>query len=245
MMVDDVIAYGDEDIGVAAEEVERLMAEDETFTETLDSEDAEVKEFLETFDLEAKTDDIAKLLESYPDTLKAEFEALVPTQVQYKDFWERYYFRCDEDRVMRDIRRQEEEARKARAEAIAKGVNSVKSLFGGAVKAVSSTLEQYDHAQDERGDSTFAHLGDSTATGKSGSAGGRGLFGHRPPFVMNTAVDEDDGDEREEEDEEEELGWGDDDDEDSFGDDEEEEEEAGEDGEDEQIDFSDGMVEEL
>lgn len=45
----------------------------------------------ESFDVEAKTDDIAKDLEKYEDLRRA-MEKLVPEKVEYKDFWTRYYF---------------------------------------------------------------------------------------------------------------------------------------------------------
>ncbi|KAL1847019.1 hypothetical protein Plec18170_008790 [Paecilomyces lecythidis] len=48
-------------------------------------------EFKKDFDVEKKTDDIAKDLETYPE-LRRSMEKLVPEQVEYADFWSRYYF---------------------------------------------------------------------------------------------------------------------------------------------------------
>ncbi|GAD96086.1 conserved hypothetical protein [Paecilomyces variotii No. 5] len=48
-------------------------------------------EFKRDFDVEKKTDDIAKDLETYPE-LRRSMEKLVPEQVEYVDFWSRYYF---------------------------------------------------------------------------------------------------------------------------------------------------------
>lgn len=43
------------------------------------------------FDIEAKTEEIARDLERYPE-LRATMEGLVPETVGYGDFWKRYYF---------------------------------------------------------------------------------------------------------------------------------------------------------
>lgn len=227
---DGEVIYEDDDGGAMMEEIDRLVREEETFTEPLDAQDEEVMAFLKDFDVEQKTNDISKLLKEYPETLQVQFEYLVPTQISYKEFWERYYFRCDEERIQRHWEEEQEALRKAREEAIANTVRGVKNLFGGAVKAVSSTLQ----AADDGVDAVTASPFESTPP-PSGTGGG--LFGAagRPPFVMNTAVDEDDDES------EEELGW--DDDEDDL--DEEEEEEEYEEQESEEITFSGGKSEEI
>ena len=51
----------------------------------------EWESFNKDFDVEKKTDAIAKDLERYPE-LRRTMEALVPEKVEYKDFWGRYYF---------------------------------------------------------------------------------------------------------------------------------------------------------
>lgn len=56
-----------------------------------DSEGEEWKSWKETFDVEKKTEEIAKDLEKYEE-LRSAMEKLVPDQVAYKDFWTRYYF---------------------------------------------------------------------------------------------------------------------------------------------------------
>ncbi|KAI3392851.1 hypothetical protein diail_5057 [Diaporthe ilicicola] len=43
------------------------------------------------FDIKAKTEDISKDLEKYPE-LRATMEKLVPETIPYEDFWKRYYF---------------------------------------------------------------------------------------------------------------------------------------------------------
>jgi hypothetical protein len=47
--------------------------------------------FKDKFNVESKTDEIAKDLENYPD-LRRSMEELVPEKVEYADFWSRYYF---------------------------------------------------------------------------------------------------------------------------------------------------------
>ncbi|KUL89567.1 hypothetical protein ZTR_04472 [Talaromyces verruculosus] len=48
-------------------------------------------EFNKGFNVESKTDDIAKDLEQYPELRRA-MEKLVPETVDYSEFWSRYYF---------------------------------------------------------------------------------------------------------------------------------------------------------
>lgn len=227
---DGEVIYEDSDGGAVMEEIDRLVREEETFLEPLDAEDEEVIEFVNEFDVEQKTDDISMLLEESPETLQVQFETLVPTQISYKEFWERYYFRCNEERIQRQWDEEHEAARKAREEAIANTVRGVKNLFGGAVKAVSSTLQ----AADDGVDAATAPSPFQSTPPPSGATGSMFGASGRPPFVMNTAVDED------EDEEEEELGW--DDDEEDF-DDEEDEDYV--EGESEEITFSGGKNEEI
>lgn len=49
------------------------------------------QDFKKGFDIEKRTDGISADLERYPD-LRSAMEKLVPEQVEYKDFWMRYYF---------------------------------------------------------------------------------------------------------------------------------------------------------
>lgn len=56
-----------------------------------DPDSAEYGEFAKQFDIAAKTDDIAKDLEKYPELRRA-MEKLVPEKVEYAVFWSRYYF---------------------------------------------------------------------------------------------------------------------------------------------------------
>lgn len=39
-------------------------------------------------------------LQTFPDTVAVHYRSMVPKKVSEKEFWERYYFRCDVDRIM-------------------------------------------------------------------------------------------------------------------------------------------------
>jgi BSD domain len=159
-----------------------LLLEDDDADELMDDAERErVEQFLHEFKIDDQTDDISQLL-SRPDGIVREyFEALVPHEIPYEDFWRRYYYRCDEIRIQTAWDAQEVAAQQARAEL----VGSVSSFLGGAAKSLALTVKEVVAQKDGR-----------------------------PPFVMNTAVDEDSDDEEEEE---EELGWDDEDEEEEEG----------------------------
>lgn len=97
---------------------------------SIDEEEMELKEiqhFLETFDIEAHTEEISQLLrtpsleENAPSSndsmddihasvtpLQYNFQTLVPTTVSYTDFWTRYYYRCDPHRIAHQWKRREQ-----------------------------------------------------------------------------------------------------------------------------------------
>lgn len=187
----------------ASKEVGLLRNLLETYTTPLED-----KQFQEDFDAESKADEISKLLADYPDSVKSHFENIVPEKVTVKEFWARYYYRCDEQRIVEQWKAEGEEKRKARAEAINAGISSVSNVFGGAIDAVSKTYEAAKETAKNVPTAPAPQFNKVT-----GSAQGLNLFGSsgRPPFVMNTTVDDDNQDEEEEE---EELGWDDDDEDD-------------------------------
>eukprot|EP00542_Grammatophora_oceanica_P009561 CAMPEP_0194033518 /NCGR_PEP_ID=MMETSP0009_2-20130614/6181_1 /TAXON_ID=210454 /ORGANISM="Grammatophora oceanica, Strain CCMP 410" /LENGTH=531 /DNA_ID=CAMNT_0038674227 /DNA_START=155 /DNA_END=1750 /DNA_ORIENTATION=+ len=168
--VDDSGVMADTDNSMALDEVDRRMNDETTYTLELDESDPSVESFLKDFDLESKTDEIAQLLQDHPDTLHRYFEEFVPTQVSYKEFWTRYFYRCDAVRIEDEWERQQEQAREAAAKALEGGLKTVSNLFGGALQSVSQTLKAAEQSAGE----------------------------HRPPFVLNTAVSEDDEEEEEE-----------------------------------------------
>jgi hypothetical protein len=102
-------------------------------------EKKQLAEYLESFDIEAKTDEISQLLETHPDTLKVMFEEIVPATVSYEHFWQAYFYRCDPDRIDRLWAAEDERARAARQAVMTAGISSVKNFLGGAVQAVSAS----------------------------------------------------------------------------------------------------------
>jgi hypothetical protein len=58
---------------------------------TKDPVSDEYEPWTQTFDVEKKTDDISKDLQTFTE-LRASMEKLVPATVKYEDFWKRYYF---------------------------------------------------------------------------------------------------------------------------------------------------------
>lgn len=58
---------------------------------TKDPVSEEYEPWTKTFDVEKKTDDISKDLETFNE-LRASMEKVVPDTVKYDDFWKRYYF---------------------------------------------------------------------------------------------------------------------------------------------------------
>lgn len=213
--------FDEEDVvAAAARKEDRKEAEVSTPTaESADNteEDEEdedgmddVTAFVANFDIDSLTDDIASTLENHPTTVRVHFEALVPTVVTYEQFWMRYYYRCNVDRVEREWEEERELSRKAREEAVRDGINTVTNFFGGAVRAVSQIAAPQENATSSTSayEKYQADISGGVAVGSSVGA----LFGTsgRPPFVMDTAVSDADEDLIDEE--EEELGWDDDDD---------------------------------
>lgn len=62
-----------------------------SFTQDPDASEQEWDTFKKGFDIEKETDAIARDLEKYPE-LRNAMEKYVPEQVDYKNFWTRYYF---------------------------------------------------------------------------------------------------------------------------------------------------------
>jgi len=241
------------DVSLSSEEQEaiRRMKLEETYTSPLqnaEEEDEEeetkkaVEEYLANFQIDEKTQDISGELEKYPDSLQPMFERLVPTTVSYNDFWQRYFYRCDVERIQDEWAAAEERERHERAQAVTHSLQGVRTFLGGAVQVVSKTLSEVDKEQD--GEDAEKQVGVSPFLGSTAAANAKGGFFNsvgRPPFVLNTAVDEEDDDDNEArtEDDEEELGW--DDEEDEGGD----EDDGNDDEEEEHIEFKDVATEKL
>ncbi|KAL3932051.1 MAG: hypothetical protein SGBAC_011026 [Bacillariaceae sp.] len=176
------------------------------------------------FQLDDKTQEITKLLEDNPDTLRATFEELT-SEVEYADFWKRYYCRLSDETLEDTFQNYYEETTGPSA------LSSVTNFLGGAVARLV-----------EEGEEVSNRTGEASAKSALGFLTGGG----RPPFVLNTAVGSDDDEEFENGkqqldsfDDEEELGWGDEDSDDDEGDDDDD------DGGGEFVEFQDTEKEDL
>ena len=219
---------------------EQASDADTTKEEAIDAstnleQDPAVLEFLKDFHIQEQTEDIGMVLNEHHDTVGLLFQNLVPMVVTYEQFWQRYYFRCDPDRIQQELDEEDERARKQRQEMLEKGKKTVQNLFGGALSAIkinqeavsgkeASIYEKYQAELEEKQRALKEGKGEDSQKEKKESTGFGSLFsGKRPPFVMNTAVDEDiendsseeyDNEEEEEEEEDDEFGWGSDEEED-------------------------------
>jgi BSD domain len=74
--------------------------DDDPATE-ISAEEIELEQFLDGgFCVRDKTEEIVAIMRTTP-ALQTLFEELVPTVISYVDFWTRFYFRCDPDRIRR------------------------------------------------------------------------------------------------------------------------------------------------
>ena len=126
-----------------------------------DSSSPEYSRWKESFDVDNKTDQIAVDLDKYRD-LRSTMELLVPDQVNYQDFWMRYYF-------LRQVIEEEE----ARRKDIMKGsilpafLGSVSHTEDGTLKVFSlpgvSAAPEEDVAWDEDSDTETTAADPGTA----------------------------------------------------------------------------------
>lgn len=214
-----------------------------------DDDDPSVIEFLQTFDIQSKTDEISAILEENPDSVQILFESLVPVRLTYEQFWQRYFYRCDENRIRNEWDAYDEQMRRERQEIIDRGKQTVSNLFGGALKLVKrvgnqengeklSTYEKYQAELEQKKKSMRLSSRNSSYSRKSDDENpsllGSLFQGSRPPFVMNTAVDDEEYVENKEDNDGDSFGWGTD---------EEEQEESDE--EDQSIDDSSNVEHEI
>jgi len=194
------------------EYIQKIQENDETI-----AEDTEAAKFLSSFDIESKTDEIAAILQSHA-MVQQHFETLVPVVISYEQFWQRYFYRCDPERIQTQWDAEEERIRQERRQLIERGVSNVKSLLGGALKVLHTTVvrsaesaaksdTRQTHKDSSRGANIYEKYqaqveeqkralleGKISAQEKAdGSSHTFSFFGgSRPPFVLNTADSGDD-----------------------------------------------------
>ena len=223
-------------------DLSNVTEEDESIDEDL-IEVEEIHLFLKTFDIQAHTDEIAQLLsttneEGHDDMdvtnssiltpLQEHFQTLVPETVSYTNFWSRYFYRCNPERIAREWNRHDQieqlrqiKHQKQRERALREVSDEALSL---ALSAASFLKEGITGAVTE--------LGGAVEELKMHQSKGR------PLFVMDATEEDDDSyyeddeeeaetelewEEEDDREEEVELGWGSEDEEDD-GDDETSEE---------------------
>ena len=103
------------------------------------SDEPAVLAFLDSFTMESKSKDIVKILEETPDTVGKHFDDLVPNAVTYEQFWQRYYFRCDPERIQQKWNKEEEHATQ---ELIENGKNKMQILYESALKTIEQDSEE-------------------------------------------------------------------------------------------------------
>jgi hypothetical protein len=163
--------------------------------------------------VDVKTQDIVDLLQN-DKALEAAFSRLTD-QVEYKDFWTRYFVRLEEEDALTQAyqtysKLQKQEAHRTERETAGNALQSVTSFLGGAVKRLIQ--ETNDDGDDDDDDINEGHdqneKGDDVESSQRKTGGPLSFFQvtGRPPFVLNTAVSDDDEEELDP------LGWDDDDD---------------------------------
>jgi DNA repair exonuclease SbcCD ATPase subunit len=226
-------------------------------SETGDEDDAEAKAFSDQFDIETKTEEISQLLEKYPGTLQTTFSNL-SDQVEYSDFWKRFFFRLSDERVEATYEAYYAifvEKNAAAKKTGSSALKNVTNFLGGVVHRLveENDIDDIDNEDDEETEDDNNVVG-AAATSAMNFLAGVGSRSGRPPFVLNTAVSDDDDDGEDEgkvaakleaSDDDEELGWDDDDDDDDDDDLQDEEIEAGEEEEEETMEFKDAEKERL
>lgn len=77
----------------------------------------DIKAYLSNFyrTIYKRSDECHAILKEHPNTVAVHFSNLVPKQMSYEDFWQRYFYRCDESRLIAEWDRAAEKGRKARA----------------------------------------------------------------------------------------------------------------------------------
>ena len=135
-------------------EAARRISIPETFTEPLvvdvpetSNEQAcmelnDLNQFVDSFDINEKTDEISRLLARAdgddPTPLQEQFRMLSPEFVSYKDFWTRFFFRCDPERIEREWQRHDELEEKERQLSSQKREEALKEVSDAALNLLSN-----------------------------------------------------------------------------------------------------------
>ena len=99
----------------------------------------EIKSYLTDFykTIYKRNDECHTILKDHPNTVAVHFANLVPSQISYEDFWQRYFFRCSEERIISEWDRAAEKARKERAVRVEEFQQSLQK----SIRNIQDTLE--------------------------------------------------------------------------------------------------------
>ena len=125
----------------AAEEVKNRRNQSSTFTEPLRAS-PDMKEYLTKFYKYIFTAQARarykEELGRYP-ILKSHYDILVPKIVSYEDFWQRHDYRCDIDRIMLELK---EEDNKAISNSVTNVRNQIMGIANEANKLLVGNIEE-------------------------------------------------------------------------------------------------------
>lgn len=100
---------------------------------------AEIKSYLTDFykTIYKRSGECQTILREHPNTVAVHYANLVPSQISYEDFWQRYFFRCSEERIISEWDRAAETARKERAVRVEEFQQSLQK----SIRNIQDTLE--------------------------------------------------------------------------------------------------------
>lgn len=100
---------------------------------------ADIKSYLTDFykTIYKRSDECQIILREHPNTVAVHYANLVPSQISYEDFWQRYFFRCSEERIISEWDRAAEKARKERAVR----VEEIQQSLQKSIRNIQDTLE--------------------------------------------------------------------------------------------------------
>jgi len=127
----------------------------ETYTEPLrpkgkkfsKEEMEDFKEFMMNFykTIYKRRDECSQLCAEYPDTIGKYCKELVPKQISYEEFWQRYFYRCDVDNINNEWnRRTLEETSELEQQLVSSVTDSVQGVTNFIKSAVGGLQEDAD-----------------------------------------------------------------------------------------------------
>ena len=100
---------------------------------------ADIKAYLSHFyrTIYKRSDECQTVLREHPNTVAVHYANLVPKQISYEDFWQRYFLRCDETRVVAEWDRAASKAKTMRAAR----VEEIQQSLQNSLRNIQETFE--------------------------------------------------------------------------------------------------------